>query len=146
MSVFTDREIDYLTSHTLGRLATVGPDAQPHVVPVSYRFNPDEDSIDIGGMDFGASKKWRDARHNPRVTFLVDDASQTEAHAIEIRGEAELHETGGDTINPRFPNFKPQFLRIRPRRIVSWWVNEPGPEPGGRNVDRGLGAGRHVPS
>ncbi len=33
---------------------------------------------------------------------------------------AELHETGGNEINPRFPNFAPRFLRIRPRRIVSW--------------------------
>ena len=137
MSVFTPKEIDYLTSQTLGRLATVGRDGQPHVVPVSYRFNPDEDTIDIGGVDFGASKKWRDAHHTPRVTFLVDDASKTEAHAIEIRGEAEIHDTGGESINPRFPNFKPQYLRIRPRRIVSWWVNEPGPEPHGRDVAQG---------
>ncbi len=58
----------------MGRLATVGPDGQPHVIPLSYRFNQDEDTIDLGGIAFGEGKKWRDAAHHPLVTFLVDDA------------------------------------------------------------------------
>ena len=33
MSVFQDEEIEYLESQLLGRLATVGSDGQPHVVP-----------------------------------------------------------------------------------------------------------------
>jgi hypothetical protein len=49
MSVFTPREIAYLHSQVLGRLATTGRDGQPHVVPVAFRYNPDEDTIDIGG-------------------------------------------------------------------------------------------------
>jgi pyridoxamine 5'-phosphate oxidase family protein len=134
VSVFTPKEVEYLTSHTLGRLATADTDAQPHVVPVSYCFNQDEDAIDVGGIDFAAGKSWRDAQHNQQVAFLIDDAAPKEAHAIEIRGIAEIHHTGGERINPRFPTFKPEFLRIRPRRIVSWWINEPGSEPHGRSV------------
>jgi nitroimidazol reductase NimA-like FMN-containing flavoprotein (pyridoxamine 5'-phosphate oxidase superfamily) len=34
MSVFTTAEIAYLNSRVLCRLATVGADGQPHVVPV----------------------------------------------------------------------------------------------------------------
>ena len=34
MSVFTAAEIAYLQSQRIGRIATVGPDGQPHVVPV----------------------------------------------------------------------------------------------------------------
>lgn len=127
MSAFTDAEIEYLTSSRLGRLATVGPDGQPHVVPVTFVFNPGEDSIDVGGLFFGASKKWRDARHNPKVCFLVDESWGSGAKGIEIRGDAELHETGGDSINLRFPQFAPQYFRIRPRRIVAWGVD---PAPG----------------
>ncbi|MET0967062.1 MAG: PPOX class F420-dependent oxidoreductase, partial [Nakamurella sp.] len=33
--VFTSDEIEYLTSNTLGRLATVATDGQPDVVPVA---------------------------------------------------------------------------------------------------------------
>jgi PPOX class F420-dependent enzyme/OxyR family protein len=134
MPAFTEVEIAYLESHTMGRLATVGGDGQPHLVPVTYRYNRDEDAIDVGGVDFGATKKWRDVQRNARVTFLVDDAAPEGAHAIEIRGLAEPHETGGDAINPRFPSFKPQFVRIRPRYVVSWSIEEPGFHPHGRRV------------
>ena len=120
MSVFTDAELEYLRSGTLARIATVGPDGQPHVVPVTFHFNAEEDAVDVGGISFGSTKKWRDANRNPKVTFLVDESWGTGAKAIEIRGTAEPHETGGEHIHPRFPNFRPQFLRIRPRRIVSW--------------------------
>lgn len=126
MTVFTDAEITYLRGNKLGRLATVGAGGQPHVVPVTYLFNEDEDTVDVGGLNFAAGKKWRDAQRNPRVAFLVDDVigPPRRARAVEIRGDAELHETGGQTINPRFPNFAPQFIRIRPTRIVSWGLEE----------------------
>lgn len=126
MSVFTDAERAYLAAATLGRLATVGPDGQPHVVPVTFAFNEAEDAIDVGGIDFGNSKKWRDARRNPKVTFLVDESWGSGAKAIEIRGTAEAHESGGETILARFPHFKPEFLRIRPGRIVAWGVEPEG--------------------
>jgi pyridoxamine 5'-phosphate oxidase family protein len=122
VSAFTPSEIEYLTSQGLARLATVGPDGQPHVVPVTFIFNAEEDAIDVGGVDFGATKKWRDARQNPRVTFLLDDVrpDPRRARAIEVRGRAEALASGGGTINPRFPNFAEEFLRIRPTRILSW--------------------------
>jgi len=123
VSAFTDSELEYLRSQGMARLATVGPDGQPHVVPLTYNFNADEDAIDVGGVDFGNTKKWRDARRNPRVTFLLDDVlpgPPRRARALEVRGRAEAHETGGGTIHPRFPNFAEPFLRIRPARIVSW--------------------------
>src|SRR5207249_1740978 len=39
MSVFTEEEIEYLRSQALARIATVGPDGHPHVIPVTFRFN-----------------------------------------------------------------------------------------------------------
>jgi len=124
MSVFTEEEITYLRGNKLGRMATADAGCQPHVIPVTYFFNESEDTIDIGGLNFGAGKKWRDLEENRKVAFLVDDVigPPRKARAVEIRGEAELHETGGETINPRFPNFASQFIRIRPTRIVSWGI------------------------
>ncbi len=134
MSVFTPPEIDYLNRMTMGRLATVGRDGQPHVIPLTFRFNADEDAIDIGGVDFTLGKKWRDMQANPRVTILIDDAAPGAAHAIEIRGTVEIHLSGGDRINPRFPSFVPQFVRLRPGYVVSWGLEEPGFHPHGRRV------------
>ena len=134
MSAFTSAEIEYLTSQRLGRLATVGPDGQPHVAPVTFAYNPDEDTIDIGGMRFGEGKKWRDARHNPKVCFLVDESWGSGAKGIEIRGVAEAHDTGGESINPRFPQFAPQFFRIRPTRLVAWGIDTTIDDPYARNA------------
>ena len=122
MSVFTPEEIAYLQENKLGRLGTADTEGQPHMIPVTYFFNEEEDTLDVGGLNFAAGKKWRDAEENPKVAFLVDDVigPPRRARAVEIRGNAELHQTGGEAINPRFPNFAPQFIRIRPTRIVSW--------------------------
>ena len=125
-SVFTDAEIAYLREERLARIATVGPDGQPHVTPVTFHYNADEDSIDLGGIFFGQTKKWRDAGRNPKVTLLVDDVigPPRRARAIEIRGTVERHESGGERANPRFPNFVPQFFRLRPTRIVAWGIED----------------------
>ena len=125
MSVFTGKELDRLRGARLARLATVGPDGQPHLVPLTFTVNEEEDAIDVGGFGFGSSKKWRDAVANPKVTFLLDESSGGEAYGIEMRCRAEVHRTGGNKINPRFPGFDPEFLRLRPFRIVSWGVEVP---------------------
>src|SRR5207247_491372 len=72
-SAFTPAEIAYLGSQRLGRIATVGLSGEPHAVPVGFRYNAAEDAIDIGGHGFAKTKKFRDAQHNPRVAFVVDD-------------------------------------------------------------------------
>jgi pyridoxamine 5'-phosphate oxidase family protein len=62
MSVFTPAEIAYLQSQLIGRIATIGSDGQPHVVPVGFRYNPEHDSIDIGGMaEFTKRKHYRES-------------------------------------------------------------------------------------
>jgi len=120
MSAFTPDEINYLKSQRLGRIATVGADGQPHVVPVGFRYNPEHDTIDIGGHDFAKRKKYRDVRQNPRVAFVVDDVASVvpwRVRGIEIRGEVEILETGGQSV---VPFFDAQMFRIRPMRVVSW--------------------------
>ncbi len=121
-SVLTNAEIAYLQNQRLGRLATVGEDGQPHVVPVGFRYNPALEVIDIGGHHFGRTKKFRDAQHNPQVAFVVDDLASINpwrVRGIEIRGEAEVLDRGGTEI---MPGFDPAMLRIRPRRIISWGI------------------------
>jgi pyridoxamine 5'-phosphate oxidase family protein len=134
MSVFTPAEIAYLQTQRLGRLATVGPDGQPHVVPVAYRYNPDQDTIDIGGHGFAQRKKFRDVRRNGRVAFVVDDVTSVNPwmpRGIEIRGAAEVLEAGGQEI---LPGFDPEMFRIRPRRIVSWGIDGDPFRPNARSV------------
>ena len=92
-------------------------------MPMAFRYNPDDDTIDIGGIDFANTKKWRDVQHNQRVTFLVDDASPQGAHAVEYAPSPSFTRPADEMINPRFDHFKPQFIRLRPHYIVSWGVD-----------------------
>ena len=133
MSVFTDEEIEYLKSQLLGRLATGGPDGQPHVVPVGFRYNAELDTIDVGGHDFTRRKKYQDVQRNPRVAFLVDDLASVNpwrVRGIEVRGEAEVLSSGGEALGP---GFAPDMFRIRPQRIVSWGIMR-SVVPAGRSV------------
>ena len=123
MSVFTPEEITYLQNQHLARIATVGPDGQPHVVPVSFRYNSETDTIDIGGHDFAKRKKYRDVLQNPRVALVVDDIVSINpwtVRGIEIRGEAVVLERGGADI---IPGFDPEMFRITPTRVVSWGID-----------------------
>ena len=122
MSAFTDAEIAYLSGQRLGRLATVGPSGQPHVVPVGFRYNPEHDTIDISGHDFAKRKKFADVRADPKVAFVVDDlasVSPWRPRGIEIRGRAEVLMSGGEAFGR---GYDPEIFRIRPRRIVSWGI------------------------
>jgi pyridoxamine 5'-phosphate oxidase family protein len=108
VSVVTDQEIACLHSQRLGRLATVGADGQPHVVPVRFRYNADTDSIDIGG--FASRKKRRDVEHSGRASIVVDDVPPPwNPRGIEIRGAAHALPEGGKTIQP---SFDPELIRI----------------------------------
>jgi pyridoxamine 5'-phosphate oxidase family protein len=127
MSVFTSAEIAYLESQRLARIATAGSDCQPHVVPVSFRYNPDEDTIDVGGHAFASRKKYRDVQRNRRVAIVVDDLATVDPwrpRMIEVRGEAEVVPNGGEAVGP---GFDPDMFRIRPRRVVSIGIEGGGP-------------------
>jgi pyridoxamine 5'-phosphate oxidase family protein len=120
MSVFSEAEIAYLRAQRLGRIATVGANGQPHVVPVGFRYNAEHDSIDVGGHGFAGRKKYRDVQRNPKVAFVVDDLASVQPwrpRGIEIRGQVEILNSGGERIGP---GFDAAMFRLRPRRVVSW--------------------------
>ena len=115
MSVFTDPELAYLTGERrLARIATVGQDGMPHVVPVGWAYNSEHDTIDVGGRQLERTKKFRDAARSGRAAIVIDDLASTNPwrpRAIEVRGRAEAIE-------------EPEaIIRIRPERIVSWGLD-----------------------
>jgi pyridoxamine 5'-phosphate oxidase family protein len=114
MSAFSDPELAYLTeARRLGRLATVGKDGTPHVVPVGLSYNGEYDTIDIRGRNLAATKKYRDVERTGRAAIVVDDLLTTDPwrpRGIEIRGRAEA-----------VPGPQP-LIRIHPERIISWGI------------------------
>ena len=112
MSVFTEAELRYLVGgRQLGRIATVGADGTPHVVPVGWIYNAARGTIDVGGHELERSKKFRDIARTGRAAIVIDDVESADPwrpRAIEIRGRAEA-------ITMPTP-----LIRIHPERIVSW--------------------------
>jgi pyridoxamine 5'-phosphate oxidase family protein len=140
-SIFTDAEVEYLNSQPLGRIATVGPDGRPHVTPVGFFYDPETQTIVIGGAaDMAASKKFRDAQGRPDVALVVDDLAAVDPwtpRGIEIRGRAETHAEGGEDVGKRLGarfRFNPAWIRIRPRRILAWGIERGSFEPSARDV------------
>ncbi len=126
MNSFTPQEIAYLQSQLLGRLATVGVDGDPHVVPAGFRYNPELDTIDIGGHGIAQSKKYRDAARSGRAAFVVDDLGSVDPwtpRMLAVRGQAEALPSGGQAI---LPDFAPELIRIFPTWIGSFGINSSG--------------------
>jgi pyridoxamine 5'-phosphate oxidase family protein len=115
MSVFTEAELRYLAGgRQLGRLATVGKDGTPHVVPVAWIYNAARDTIDVGGAEIERTKKFRDVERSGRAAIVIDDLASTNPwipRAVEVRGRAEA-------IAMPTP-----MIRIHPERIVSWGLD-----------------------
>ena len=60
-SVFSPDELAYLRDgRKLGRVATVGKDGTPHVVPSGWDHNQELDTIDATGREVEKTKKFRD--------------------------------------------------------------------------------------
>lgn len=128
MSRFTPREIDYLKSQRLSRMATIDAKGELHVVPVGFRYNPEEDTIDIGGHNIASTKKYRDALRHGRIALVVDDVLPPwKPRFVEVRGTVEALSDGGRTINE---GFRPEILRLTPTYIVSFGINGDGVLPG----------------
>jgi pyridoxamine 5'-phosphate oxidase family protein len=120
MTDFTPAQIGYLSSQRLGRLATAGLNGRPHVVPSSFRYNPDVGTIDMGGHHVATTKRYRDVQANGWAAFVVDDLLSTDPWAprmLEIRGRAEAVATGGGGLGPGFGD---AFIRLHPQKITSF--------------------------
>jgi pyridoxamine 5'-phosphate oxidase family protein len=121
--VFTEAELQYLTGgRQLGRIATVGRDGTPHVVPVGWIYNAATDTIDVGGRELERSKKFRDAAATGRAAIVIDDLESVDPwrpRGVEVRGRAEAI---------ALPT---ALIRVHPERIVSWGL---GPSRSARTV------------
>jgi pyridoxamine 5'-phosphate oxidase family protein len=120
MSIFSEVELAYLAKGKLGRLATIGPDGVPHVVPLGWTYNPELGTIDIGGRDPAHTQKFRNVQHNPNVALVVDDVLPPwRPRCVMIRGQAEaLMEAigaNGEDLGPA--------IRITPTKVNSWGMD-----------------------
>ena len=137
MSVFFDREIEYLKSQRLGRLATINPAGLPQNSPVGFRYNPDLDVIEIGGRFLSQSKKFHNILQNPNVAaFVVDDVLPPwKVRGVEVRGTAVTLPTGGKEIFGANYQADEAIIRITPRQIIGWGLETEQYQANNRKVN-----------
>ncbi len=139
MSNFTSKELQYLSSQRLGRLATVNEKNQPQIAPVGFRYNAELDVIDIGGRMMNQTKKFRNVQQNSAVSFVIDDVLPPWIpRGIEIRGTAQALGAGGKSIftqaGASADYWDEAFIRITPTQIIGWGIDEEGYVPRNRKV------------
>ena len=128
MVSFSPREIAFINSNEICRLATASKEGVPHVVPVSYIFL---DGNFYVATDY-ETKKYRNVRVNKRVSLVIDTYKPN--RAVLIEGVAHLIEKG-DQFRRLYPLYyekfdwvradpwsegEAPFLQIVPLKKVSW--------------------------
>lgn len=120
-TTFTDAELAYLHSQTLGRLATLRPDGTLQASPIGFTVNEDG-TVDIGGMFMAKTQKYRNVEATGQVALVVDDLASTDpwrVRCVEIRGTAEVVPgtpqpgSSGDGA----------LIRIHPKRVISFGLD-----------------------
>ncbi len=120
MREFSAGEAAYLESQRLGRLATVGRDRTPQVVPVGFRLNRELQTIDVGGHGLPRTKKYADVAREGRASIVIDDVLPPwRPRGIEVRGRAEVLSSGGEAFGP---GWAPEIIRIWPEKVRAWGV------------------------
>ena len=128
MGILTARELSFLKSHELCRLATASKDSRPHVVPVIYAL--DGENIVIA-VDYG-TKKLKNLKQNKKVALVVDEYRPN--HAVMVEGDCEILERGKEYLRllkilfGRFEYYRKNpwdegespILKIRPTKAVMW--------------------------
>ena len=119
MATFNERELEYLGTQRLGRLATLAPDGYPQNNPVGFFYNAELGTIDIGGHRLGDSRKFGNVRAYPKATLVVDDLASVQpwlVRGVEIRGDVEALVD----VDPPMRGMSREIIRIQPTRIRSW--------------------------
>ncbi|HEX8345021.1 MAG TPA: PPOX class F420-dependent oxidoreductase [Actinoplanes sp.] len=123
---FTDEEVAYLRSQPIARLATLGSDEQPDVVPVAFEFDGTFLWVGGSGRTVLDTRKFRNVKAGRHmVALVVDDMVSFDpfiARSIRIYGFAEAPFERVGMVGPGI------FMRITP--TVSWSWNMAG-EPVG---------------
>ena len=126
---FSNAEKRFLRDNEVGKLATIGPDKIPHVVPVCYVYNAEGFWV---ATDYG-TRKYRNLLKNDGVALLIDVGSYSN-RGILIQGGAKIIEEGTEfreIYSVFFKKFdwvradpwkekEAPFIRIVPMRKVGW--------------------------
>ncbi len=132
--MFSDKEIDYLKSQRLARIATVSKEAQPDVAPVGFDF--DGTYFYVGGITLNRTLKYKNVQYNPKVSLVIDDMESVEPpipRGVKIHGIADLVTREGYV-------GAGTYIRIEPKEKWSWGIEGPAIVEGKPVINRSKAA------
>lgn len=135
--IFTPEEVEYLRSQRIGRLATIQPNGSLQNNPVVYWYNPEADTIDIGGRALATTRKFKNIAANGKVSFVIDEVVSRRpwrVRGIEMRGHAQA--LLDQLLPPELEFLSPELIRIYPERILTWGIDPAHVAMAKRNVTR----------
>ena len=138
-SIFSEKEIEYLRSQHLARIATSSQDGIPDVAPVGFDF--DGNYFYIGGMNITKTTKYKNVIKNKNVALVIDDLKTVDPwdpRGIKIHGAADIvgrEDLHGDKRRDN-SHFSPVYIRIKPTKKWAWGIDEPVFQEGKFNVKR----------
>jgi pyridoxamine 5'-phosphate oxidase family protein len=128
---FSEKEVAYIKSQRLARIATVSKKSQPDVAPVSFEF--DGELFYVGGVNNLATMKYRNVKNgNTKIALVFDDWESLEPwrpRSLKIHGAADVIIRKG-----RFG--EAPYLRITPQVKWSMGVDEPAFQNGKAVIKR----------
>ena len=130
--MFTEKEIEYIKSQRLARIATASlvslsgiASCQPDVAPVGFDF--DGEYFYVGGINILKSTKYKNVLKNNKVALVIDDLKSTnpwEPRGIRIYGITDtVDRQGGYMTNTNHPQSR--YIRIQPMKKWGWGIDEP---------------------
>jgi pyridoxamine 5'-phosphate oxidase family protein len=117
--MFSEREIVYLRSQRLARIATASEDHQPDVAPVGFEF--DGTYFYVGGTNLPKTLKYKNIQKNPKLALVIDDLetiSPWKPRGIKVHGIADLTTRKGYV-------GAATYIRIKPKEKWGWGIDEP---------------------
>ena len=127
--LFSEKEIEYLKSQRIARIATVVGSSersvQPDVVPVGYDF--DGQYFYVGGINILKSRKYKNVLKNNKVALVIDDLKTIDPwdpRGIRIYGTADIV-TRQSGYMEQTPHPQAHYIRIKPEKKWSWGIHEP---------------------
>jgi PPOX class probable F420-dependent enzyme len=134
----TDWKHTFILNHRVARLATVGIEALPHIVPIVYAYDGERLYTPIDEkpkrVEAFSLQRVRDVQANPSVALVIDYYAEdwTQLAWVQVRGEAEIVASGARhaaaiaLLREKYPQYQTMPLDerpvivIRPRKILGW--------------------------
>jgi pyridoxamine 5'-phosphate oxidase family protein len=129
---FKPREVEFMKAADLARLATIQPDGTLQNSPVGFSYNEELGTLDLHGYRMSKSRKFRNLAANNTVALVIDDIvsrNPWRVRCLEIRGTAEQAESGERSREPNNAEIDTAIIRITPRRIISFGIDDTETEP-----------------